>query len=416
MQADRPAPTDASERHHILDALRGWALAGVLMANMVMFIGFGLSTPEQRTAALGSALDDISELLIEWLVVGKFYSLFSLLFGIGFALQLGRLQQRGEGLGRYLRRLGVLLLFGLAHLYLMWLGDILALYAVMGAVLLLFRGAADRTLLRWAVLLWFLPIAWSALIHFGGINLAQPLYGLGVQGLVAAGIDLNVGPNAYYRTTGFVAQLATHPSEVWFRLGDLTYQLRPAKVLGMFLIGLWVGRRLLPTGLDAAAPLLRRVARWGIGLGLPLSLAKALTGMLGQDRPVWAFAEETLYCLGTPLLALGYAAAFALQWRAGRSRWASWSAPAGRMALTNYLAQTALQSLIFYGWGLGLVGRFGLVFVFPFTAAIFAFQVAFSAWWLRRLRFGPCEWLWRSLTYGRAQPMRLARSEDVVPA
>ena len=144
MQADRPAPTDASERHHILDALRGWALAGVLMANMVMFIGFGLSTPEQRTAALGSALDDISELLIEWLVVGKFYSLFSLLFGIGFTLQFGRLQQRGEGLGRYLRRLGVLLLFGLAHLYLMWLGDILALYAVMGAVLLLFRGAADR--------------------------------------------------------------------------------------------------------------------------------------------------------------------------------------------------------------------------------------------------------------------------------
>ena len=99
MQADRPAPTDASERHHILDALRGWALAGVLMANMVMFIGFGLSTPEQRTAALGSALDDISELLIEWLVVGKFYSLFSLLFGIGFALQLGRLEHRRRPLG-----------------------------------------------------------------------------------------------------------------------------------------------------------------------------------------------------------------------------------------------------------------------------------------------------------------------------
>lgn len=413
MQADPVAPTDASHRHHILDALRGWALAGVLMANMVGFIGFGMLPPDQREAAIGSGLDDLSELLIEWLVVGKFYSLFSLLFGIGFALQLQRLKQRGEGVRRYLRRLAVLFLFGLLHLFLLWLGDILALYAVMGAVLLLFRGAQDQTLLRWAAVLWMVPIAWGALIHFGGINPAQPLYDIGVQGLVASDVDLKAGPVEFNRNSGFVEQLAIRPAEVWFRLGDFLYQMRPAKVLAMFLIGLWAGRRLLPAGLDAAAPLLRKVAKWGLGLGLPLSLAKALAGMLGEERPSWLFAEEALYCLGTPLLALGYAAVFALLWRAGRSRWLGLAAPAGRMALTNYLMQTVLQGLIFFGWGLALIGTFGLAFAFPFTAVIFAAQVAVSRWWLARFRFGPCEWLWRSATYGRAQPMRLARPAAV---
>src|SRR5690349_8400063 len=117
MNAKPMAPIEASERHHILDALRGWALAGVLAANMMVFIGFGYASEPERAAGMGSQLNDIAELLFEWLIVGKFYSLFSLLFGIGFAVQLQRLEARGEGVGRYLRRLAVLFLFGLAHLY-----------------------------------------------------------------------------------------------------------------------------------------------------------------------------------------------------------------------------------------------------------------------------------------------------------
>jgi uncharacterized protein len=407
MRDEVAGPAKAGERHAILDALRGWALLGILVVNMVGFIGFGMARESERVAALGHAFDDGVELLIEWLVVGKFYSIFSLLFGVGFALQLTRLEQRGEGPTRYLRRLLFLFLFGLAHLLLLWLGDILALYALMGAVLLLFRRADDRTLLRWAVALWLLPILWSALIHFGGVNPADPIFARGVRGLEGIGIDPGSSALAYYREHGFLDQLRVHPAEVFFRLGDFVYQLRPAKVLGMFLIGLWVGRRLLPQGLEASAPLLRRVARWGLGLGLPLGLAKALIGLLADDEAGARFAEEVFYCLGTPTLALGYAAAFALSWRSGPSRWAEWAAPAGRMALTNYLGQTIIQSLIFYGWGLALIGRFGLVFLPLFALTIFALQVAFSAWWLRGFRFGPLEWMWRSATYGRAQPIRV---------
>ncbi|WP_300973394.1 DUF418 domain-containing protein [Sphingomonas sp. LHG3406-1] len=408
MQAEATAPVAAGERLGILDALRGWALAGVLMANMVVFIGFGYASEAERTAALGSQLDDAAELLIQWLVVGKFYSLFSLLFGIGFAVQLARLEQRGEGVPRYVRRLAVLLLIGLAHLFLLWMGDILALYALMGGLLLLFRRTSDRALLRWAVVMWAVPIGWSALIHLAGLNAAQPIYGAAMRGLTTNGVDLNISAATWFNGANYREQLAIKPAEVLLRLGDLTYQMRFTKVLGMFLIGLWVGRRALFAATPETRPLLARTMRFGIGIGLPLSFARAVLGMVAGDDGTLNFVEEALYCLSTPTLALGYAAGFCLLWNDGWQRLLAWPAPAGRMALTNYLSQSLIQILLFTGAGLALGNVFGLAFVIPFTAAIFAFQVASSGWWLARWRFGPMEWLWRSLTYGRAQPMRLA--------
>lgn len=399
------APIAAGERSTILDAMRGYALLAILMANMVGFIGFGLLEDAQREALPLSQFDDLAEFLIEWLVVGKFYSIFSLLFGIGFAIQLARLEQRGEGVPRYLRRLFVMFLIGLAHLMLLWFGDIVALYALMGAVLLLFRRASDKALLRWAVALWIVPIAWSAMIHFAGVNPAEAIFEQGFAALSALGITEKEALPVY-RSADIGLHLRTHVAESLFRLGDLTYQMRFTKVMAMFLIGLWVGRRAIYANLDAHRPLLRRVAIIGLGLGLPLSAAKAVLSMTSGDDRALQFAEELAYCLGTPTLALGYAAGFALLWDKRRRGLIEWAAPAGRMALTNYLMQTLIQSAIFYGWGLGLIGTLGLAFVFPLTAAIFAGQVIASRWWLARFRFGPVEWLWRSLTYGRRQPMR----------
>lgn len=397
----------ADERSSLLDSLRGIALIGILIANMIAFIGFAFLDDAQRAALPLGGLDDISELLIEWLIVGKFYSIFSLLFGIGFAIQLSRLEARGEGAGRYLRRLGVLFAIGLAHIFLFWLGDIVALYALMGVVLLLFRRISDRALIGWAIVLWLVPVAWSAMIHLGGFRPAMPIYALGEQTLVAFGIDISRGPLPDYRDRNFIEALAIRPGEAFFRLGDLVYQMRFTKVLGMFLIGLWVGRRALYANLDRHLPLLRRTAWIGLGVGLPLALARAVLTLTASDDRSLQFAAEVFYVLSTPTLALGYAAGFALLWRAGKQRLFDWAAPAGRMALTNYLAQTIIQSLLFYGWGFALIGTLGLVFVFFIAATIFAAQVTYSRWWLARFRFGPVEWLWRSLTYGKAQPMRV---------
>jgi uncharacterized protein len=416
MQAEAAKPTDAPERHHILDALRGWALAGVLMANMVPFIGFGMASEPERAAAIGSRWDDLSELLIEWLVVGKFYSLFSLLFGIGFAVQLARLQQRGEGVPRYVRRLATLFLIGSAHLFLLWMGDILALYALMGGVLLLVRDVGDRALIRWAVLLWLVPVGWSALIHFAGIDAAEPVYAAAMRGLEARGVDLKISPATWFKSAGFLDQLEIRPAEVLLRVADLTYQMRPAKVLGMFLLGLWIGRRALFAATAQTRPLLRRMARFGFALGLPLAFVRAVLHMTAGENHALRFAEEALYCLSTPLLALGYAAGFCLLWNGAAGRLLAWPAPAGRMALTNYISQTVIQTWLFTGAGFALANVFGLAFVLPFTAAIFAFQVALSGWWLAHFRFGPLEWLWRSATFGRAQQMRLARPGGIAPA
>ena len=399
-------PIGADERSTLLDALRGYALFGILIANMVWFIGFGFLEDAQRDALPLSRFDDLSEFLIEWLVWGKFYSIFSLLFGIGFAIQLGRLEQRGEGVPRYLRRLFYLFLIGLAHLLLLWHSDIVALYALMGAVLLLFRHASDRNLIRWAAALWLIPIAWSAAIHFAGMRPAAPIFEHAIAILQSMNIDI-MAPLQHYGSGDIALHLRAHQGEIFIRIADLVYEMRFTKVLGMFLIGLWVGRRAVYARLDQYAPLLRRMAKVGLGLGLPLSLAKAVLTMTAGDDRTLRFATEFFYVLGTPTLALGYAAGFALLWAKGQRGLLEWAAPAGRMALTNYLMQTILQSAIFYGWGLGMIGKLGLVFVFPLSIALFALQVVYSRWWLARFRFGPVEWMWRSLTYGQRQPMRL---------
>jgi uncharacterized protein len=401
------APVGAGERSALLDSLRGWALFGILIANMVVFTGFIFLPDEVRGQLPLAEFDDVVELLVEWLVVGKFYALFSLLFGIGFAIQIGRLEQRGEGAGRYLRRLGILFLIGLAHLLLLWIGDILALYALMGGFLLLFRRLGDRALLWAAAGLWAVPILWSAAIHFTGFAPHDPIFGAAFAALAAGGFDLSRGPIGLYQSADILMHLKAHPAEMLIRIADLLYQMRFTKVLGMFMIGLWVGRQAIHLQPAAHLLLLRRVARIGIGLGLPLSLVKAVLFMWPNDSPAIQFAGEVFYCLGTPTLALGYAAGFTLLWLGARRHLVESAAPAGRMALTNYLMQTVLQSAIFYGWGLGLIGRLGLLIIVPLSIALFALQIAYSRWWLARFRFGPVEWLWRSATYGKAQPMRL---------
>ncbi len=399
-------PVGAGERSALLDALRGWALLGILVANMMSFTGFSFMPDPERAKLMLAGLDDAMEFGLEWLVIGKFYALFSLLFGIGFAIQIGRLEQRGEGTGRYLRRLFILFLFGLAHLLLLWLGDILALYAAMGAVLLLFRRASDRALLVWAAILWTLPILWAAAIHFAGFAPDEPIFNAAIRTITATGLDVSRGPLPVFQSADIAAHLKAHPGEALIRLADLVRQMRFTKVLGMFLIGLWIGRRAIHANAAKYRPLLRRVAIVGLGVGLPLSAVKAVLFMWPNESPGIEVAGELFYCLGTPTLALGYAAGFTLLWLGARRGAAEIAAPAGRMALTNYLMQTVLQSAIFYGWGLGLLGKFGLVIILPLSAAIFALQIAYSRWWLARYRFGPAEWLWRSATYGALQPMR----------
>lgn len=398
------SPVRPTERAEILDALRGFALFGILLANMPGFTGFWDSSDQARAALFGAAAAWHVEFGIAWLISGKFYSLFSLLFGIGFAIQLGRLEAHGEPVSRYIRRLLILLCIGLVHI-LIWPFDIVSLYAVMGLVLLLFRRASGRMLLVTAALLWTVPIAWEW-AKVSGFKPDAPFEMAAHATLTSFGIDFRQSPLTIWASPDLLLHLKANAAGFFYRLGQFAHEIRPAKVLAMFLIGLWIGRRSIYLQLDDYAPLMRKVAVAGFAIGLPASALMAWYWMtwVGTDPARNMYAAVT-YTLGVPALALAYASTFALLWQTRARRYLAVFAPAGRMALTNYLAQTVIQALLFYGYGLGLVGKVSNTWVPLIGLLIFAFQLFYSRLWLGLFRFGPMEWLWRTLTYGTPQPM-----------
>lgn len=386
----------AVDRLAAVDALRGLALFGILLANVLYWSGWGLMTEPQRVALAGVDAAAWQSRFHHLLVDGKFYTLFSLLFGAGFALQLERLSRRGhDGLRIYRRRVLVLLGFGLVHCYLVWDGDILLLYALLGLVLPLFHRWRDRSLLLGAFLLIFVvPFAGIALFRAFGWPADAGLYGLSFAIGNRFGIDQSPDYVLQWLQRGDLrAWLAWISSGPWFSWGLRIETWRIPKVLGIMLLGLWVGRRLAAGTLLDDRRLLWRVLVGGLAIGVPANVVYAWTPGMGQAS--WPSL------VGTVPLGLAYAAAFALAWPSAKGWLGVFVAP-GRMALTNYLTHSVLGIVVFYGIGLGFTGRVSFVATYAYATCLFAAQVAFSCWWLARHAQGPMEALWRRLTYGRA--------------
>jgi uncharacterized protein len=400
------APTPSSARLPLLDAMRGLALLGIFTLNLPVFSGFIFMTREEMAALPTAPIDLPVALVILWLGYGKFYSLFSLLFGIGFALQLESAARDGDQqLRRFRRRLLVLLAIGLVHLTFIWEGDILALYALVGFALIPLRRLSQRGLIVMAAVMLLLPVVEQALIvvSHGALDPGAPLLAMGVRWQVAMGFGDNAEPYPVLKYAGLVDAMRFQLSGFWFRYADLLTTGRPFKVLGLFLIGLWVGRSGMLRDSEPWVPLLRRVRLLGFAIGLPSALAQAVLEVRPDpsDSP-WKLLGSVAYALGVAPLALAYASHLALLWR--RPIWRDrlvWAIPAGRMALTNYLTQTAIAITLFYGIGFGLMGQAGPA-TWPIIAGVVVFlQAAASWWWLGRFPFGPMEWLWRMATYGR---------------
>lgn len=406
-------PVGTKERIDLLDVLRGFALCGILFANMPIFMGYAFMTDEARAALPFPAADHATTFLTHFLVEGKFYSLFSLLFGIGFSVQLLRARNDDKSfLPYYMRRLAILLFIGLLHLVLLWTGDILASYAACGFILLLFRRVSERTLLGWAAGLLLLPVLQYAVVMLagGGLHPGTPfeIAGMHVRqrlGLFEAGTRMDTMQGGYW------LWLKANVAGAFFRYSNLFYSGRFFKVLAMFLLGFYVGRRQIVQRLDAHRPLLRKLLTVGLVVGIPCNLVLAWLMERGDDFPATrlGLAQAVVYAVGVVPLCLAYAAAFSLAWQqpAWQKRLRVFS-PLGKMALTNYLLQTVLSLLLFNGFGLGLAGRVGPFAGVGLLLLVLAFEWVFSRWWLSRYQFGPAEWLWRSLTYGKLQRLRLA--------
>ena len=396
-------PATARDRLEVLDVVRGIAVGGILLANTLVFFGLFLMPPEHAAALPSHNIDRVIELAGHVLVEGKFYSIFSLLFGIGFGLQLAR--GGAEAVPRFRRRLWMLMLIGAGHAFLIWAGDILLLYALLGFLLPWFARRDARSLLRWTVGLLATPTILYIVALIGwqivGIQPAQ-------TGSANTGPPPEIMERIVAMGTGGLAD-AFIGNLVFFvgRWIDLIVTVRFPKVLGMFVLGLWVIRQGIPADLDSHRPLLRRWRTLGWTIGLPANVLAAWAFSQAPYLPPSppGFLGVLLQAIGIPLLAIGYACTIALGIRSG-ARLLTLFAPVGRMALTNYLLHSIVCVTLSYGFGFGWWWQLGAAQAWLVAITIIAVQIPISRWWLTYFRFGPAEWMWRRLTYGEPLPLR----------
>jgi uncharacterized protein len=377
-------PTVGIERIEILDVLRGFALFGVVVVNMSVDWSWSDSLVTQTP---GPA-DDIITHLLKVFGTGKFITIFSFLFGLGIAMQMQRIAARGA---RYfpimLRRLLVLLLIGLMHYLLIGWTDILHAYAVLGILLLFFHRCRAKALLIAAVAIMLLNVGQALGTEEEGESLQQ-VYRIYATGSYRDILNANVRDFSDYMRNFAVR---------WW-LGSL---------FPLLLLGAYVARRRILENVEDHLVLLRNVFWWGLALGLAGSSLTLLGETLFRNETL-PFQVRQLKSLSDliGIRALGFAYASGTVLLFQNRKWKERLAPlaaVGRTAFTNYLLQTVAAVALFYGVGLGLYGKVSPVLGASLAVLIFAVQIRVSTWWLTKFRFGPVEWLWRSLTYGQLQ-------------
>ena len=390
-------PVAAGERIEVLDALRGAALFGIIAANMRGFSG-PLAAYFNHTLMWTDPVNRTAQAFVDLFIQGKFITLFAFMFGIGFAIQMERADRSGTtSRVFYVRRLAILFLFGALHFVFVWWGDILAPYALMGFLLMLFRKRSQKALLRWSAVLYAWPMLLASLMfagHAAGAQIPMP------PPTTPAELQRIIGVYAIGDYSSIVGQ---NLKELPFMAFGLIFFY--PRVLGIFLFGLWVWREGIIRELPSKTNLLRRCQIHGLWVGLLFNAIAVALNEIFHPNPIApsavGMAVGMALTIGIPAGSLFYASTVALLWE--KIRWRARLRPfvaVGRMALSNYLLQSLICTTLYYSWGGGLYGRVGPLLGFLPTIAIYTAQVALSVWWLRHFAMGPMEWLWRRLTYG----------------
>lgn len=407
-------PLPSGQRIPVLDVLRGFALLGILIMNMP---GFGQSPFAE---ADGSHLwpgrfDRFAEQVRDLLFSGKFNSMFSLLFGIGFTIQYARMRERdpAHATALYLRRLAVLAAFGVVHACVFWNGDVLHVYAVLGLVLVLgLRRLSDRGI---AVLIG------AALVYpaVAGVLRVLLMSKEVVAARVARAQAFEASNNAAFGHGSFLDMAVENTRMMAYFYGD------PWNLWGTFgwyvmmgltmLIGVLAGRRRWVQRIPVLLPQIRRLSWVLLALGLACGAAFTVIFELNRAPGPSPIKVVGSICYGLSRLALMLTYVLVIVQLAQAPKWQRLFAPmaaAGRMPLTNYLMQTAICITLFNGWGLGWWLKVGPAAGLALAVALFfAVQVPWSLWWMARHERGPLEALWARLTYGRGgEPLKAARA------
>jgi uncharacterized protein len=411
-----PSSLPVSQRIPVLDIVRGFALLGILIMNMP---GFSVSFYAEADGShlWPGAIDQAAEQLRDMLFSGKFNSMFSLLFGIGFTIQFARMEQSDPQHAStiYLRRLLLLGLIGVLHSCLLWNGDVLHIYAVLGLLLVFpLRRAQPRTI----VLLMALCLLYPAVSGALRLWLMTPDI---TAMLVREAQAFEASNNIAYGHGSFFAAAAEHTREfvndysnVWHLWGNLGFYVQMALTM---LLGLLAGRLQWPQRQAELLPQIRRIHVWTLVVGLACGALFML--IFEAHRTPGPSPIKLLggiaYWISRLAMMVFYVLTIVRV--AQHPAWARRLAPmaaTGRMPLTNYLMQTVICTALFYGWGFGLWGRVGPAAGLALAVVIFfAIQVPWSLWWLLRHDQGPLEKLWSRLTYGR---LRTAAAPAVTPA
>lgn len=394
-----------SSRVASLDLIRGVAVLGILAMNIGGFAGPPGAVGNPNIPAPASFADQLGFAIKFLFFEGKMRALFTMLFGASMVLFI----ERAEATGRFgemlqLRRLGWLMLFGLAHYYLIWWGDILFLYGLVGLIALLMRDMATGTLIRVALAIFVLWHAIGAAMDLPNVlseqavlnGTASPAETASHAAYVKA-VDLYAHDHIETKLGGF-AQLAAD------RLGEWTFRPLEGALLsvGETLPLMLLGMALYRTGFFKGCWTRRRMWMWaggGIVAGL-IPTGLVLAWVWREGFPVRTMDSVLLYWMAVPhlLMALGYSALLVLAApRLARTLAGNRIEAAGRMAFSNYIGTSIAMTAIFYGWGLGAIGRVGHAWQWAFVVAGWLAMLAWSGLWLRHFRRGPLEWLWRSL-------------------
>jgi len=400
--AEAIGPVPGEDRITVIDCLRGAALFGILTANMRGFNAPLAAYMDPRL--MWSWLPDrLMQAAVDCFVQGKFITIFAVLFGIGFAIQMDRAAARVQSVGFYRRRMAGLLGIGLAHSFLLWWGDILVPYAICGFLLLLFRNRSQRTVFVWAQIMYWFVIVLIAGFYIGTLFGASPMQ--------PPQHSIQETINAYAR--GTFAEVFRMRAQEWSEVNSFVFFL--TRILGIFLFGLYLWRKGYLRQPSEHLGWWRRAQKIGLTAGILGNVFWVAIDWVWHPNPMQPTPLTiflfSLQSVALPALSLGYASTIVLLWQ--NPAWQRRLMPfsfVGRMALTNYLLQSLICTTIFYSYGFGLYGRVGPLADFFIGIVIYGLQIPFSMWWLSTHRYGPMEWVWRRLTYGSVQPAAVTTS------
>jgi len=406
----RGRPIADGERAEILDALRGFALLGIFISHVPVFSGYEFLPLQAQSALDALGVDHGLTAICEFLIRGKFFSLFSLLFGIGFAIQLDSARRRGARFSRhFVRRLAILFAFGALHGFI-WYGDILRDYALLGLLLLPTASWSARRTGRAAIVLLCARVGWPLLVY--SIAAFFRSDAAGVSGDPASDFaNLTRAAAGSSLGSAFSANLDL----LRLKALQMIYEGKAVSILAMFYLGAYIGKARLYVDLGSSFRRLARTLAWCAPIGV---IGNAALVPLHASTPAYPptfpwVAEEVLFAVAVPALAIAYASAFALLYSGKAGAILRVFGPTGQMALTTYVSQTLIGIALFYEIGCGLRESVGQAACVSIALGVFAIQSVIAARWLRRFRFGPLEWCWRRATYGVPVPM--ARGGSAAP-